>query len=163
MRFARSVLSAALLACVAPVLAHDYSADGLTIAHPWSRPTPPGVETGVGYMKITNTGEADVTLVSAQTPRAERVTIHESLMENGLMKMQALDDGLEIAAGETVALKPKSYHLMLEKLNESLVEGQRVPLTLEFESDEGARRIEVELAVGAIDGDGSEHGDHSGH
>ncbi|SOB76349.1 hypothetical protein SAMN04488490_2034 [Marinobacter sp. LV10R510-11A] len=143
------------------VMAHEYSRGGIDIEHPWSRPTPPGTPMGVGYLVIRNHGDRDITLISASTPRADRVSIHETLMKDGVMRMQPLKSGLKISAGEAVELKPYSYHLMLEKLTEPLKEGESIPLTLEFE-DAGA--IDVELSVQSLDADMKEpEMDHSGH
>lgn len=47
--------------------------------------------------------------------------------------MVHLEDGLEIPAGETVVLEPKSLHIMLIGLNESLMPGASFDLTLTFE------------------------------
>lgn len=157
------LLLVALLSILLPSLAsaHDYAQDALEIGHPWSRPTPPASPMGVGYMEITNTGDADITLTGAQTPRAEKVSIHQSIMHEGVMRMKPLDAGLLIPAGKTVELKPRSYHLMLEKLSEPLKEGERIPLTLDFD---GADSIEVEIEVESLDA-GSKEGamGHSGH
>lgn len=76
------------------------------------------------------------------------------------MRMQPLAGGLVIPAGESVALVPHGYHLMLEKLVSTLVEGESIPLTLNF--DDG-RTVEVELAVGDMDGMASEPVDHGQH
>lgn len=152
-----------LLMAVTPALvsAHDYAQGSVTIDHPWSRPTPPGTPMGVGYLAITNSGATDITLTGAETPRAGRVSIHESSMHNGVMSMQPLKAGLTIPAGETVELKPHSYHLMLEKLAKPLQEGERIPLTLQFE---GAETMSVELAVQPLDGEApAKKMDHSGH
>ena len=81
---------------------------------------------GVGYMAITNHSEQAITLVGAETPRAGNVSIHETSMHEGVMRMQPVDGGLLIPAGKTVELKPHSYHLMLERLPEPLVEGEKV-------------------------------------
>lgn len=132
----------------APVTAHDYTQGEVSIDHPWSRPTPPGTPVGVGYMVITNGSDSDIVLVAAESPRAGKVSIHETTMEEGMMRMQPLTGGLAIPAGETVELKPRSYHLMLESLTERLREGESVPLTLEFE---GVGTIPVELTVESLD------------
>ena len=151
------------LAMLAPLVsAHEYQHGALTIDHPWSRPTPPGTPMGVGYLSISNGGQAPVILVGASTPRAERVSIHETSMHEGVMRMQPVSGGLTIPAGETVELKPHSFHLMLEQLTAPLQEAERIPLTLRFE---GAESITVELNVEPLDSD-SHHGkamDHSGH
>ena len=80
----------------------------------------------------------------ASTPRAIRVSIHETRMKEDVMSMQWLESGLTIPAGETVELKPNSYHLMLEKLAEPLKAGESIPLTLQFE---GAEKMQIELKV----------------
>lgn len=132
----------------------------LRIHNPWSRPTPPGAAMGVGYMTITNTGDQPITLIAADSPRAGQVSIHQSRMQDGVMRMEPLKDGLVIAAGETVELKPHSYHLMLERLKEPLREGENIPLTLSFD---GAPDVRLELMVQPLDGQPAkmEHSVHS--
>ncbi|VVT30643.1 Copper metallochaperone, bacterial analog of Cox17 protein [Marinobacter salarius] len=163
----QKLAASALIACstliVTPAAAHDHSSDSITINHPWSRPTPPGVPMGVGYMVITNHSDSDITLTSATTPRAKSVSIHESTMTDGTMSMRPLKGGLTIPAGETVELKPHSYHMMLEKLDGPLKEGERVPLTVSFD---GAETMEVKLKVAPLDGEMKMEGDgmdHFGH
>ncbi|NMT64222.1 copper chaperone PCu(A)C [Marinobacter orientalis] len=144
-------------------LADEYTTGTVTINNPWSRPTPPGVPMGVGYMAITNHGDSDVTLTGAATPRAKDVSIHESTMKDGTMSMRPLKDGLNIPAGETVKLKPHGYHLMLEKLDAPLQEGQSIPMTVNFS---GAETMAIELDVAPLDGDmqrKEQEMDHSGH
>jgi copper(I)-binding protein len=139
-------------------LAHDYHQGDLHIDQPWSRPTPPGTGMGVGYLTITNNGSQAVTLVGAASPRAERVTIHETTEQDGMMGMQLLEGGLSIPAGAAVELKPHSYHLMLEQLRQPLKEGESIPLELDFE---GAEDITVELKVESLDSDMTD--DHTSH
>ena len=163
----KKLAASALIACstliATPALAHDYSNENVPIDHPWSRPTPPGVPVGVGYMAITNHSDKDITFTSATTPRAKNVSIHESAMKDGTMTMRPLKDGLTIPAGDTVELKPHSYHLMLEELEAPLKEGESIPLTVTFE---GAEAMEIELEVAPLDGEMKMEGDgmdHSGH
>jgi len=159
----------ALAITLAPTfaMAHSYSHGDVEIGHPWSRPTPPGTPMGVGYMAITNNGKSDITLTGAETDRAARVSIHETSMKDGMMSMKHMHGGLVIPAGETVKLEPQGHHLMLEQLKEPLKADERVPLTLHFD---GADDMDVELAVGSLDGgqkmpdmkmDHSEHQHHS--
>src|SRR5262245_25134586 len=93
---------AALAALAAPASAHDYKLGSLHIVHPWARATPKGATVGGGYMKITNNGSAPDRLISGSTPVAERFEVHEMSMDNGVMRMRMLKDGLEIKPGETV-------------------------------------------------------------
>ncbi len=143
------------------VTANEHAHGNIEIEHPWSRPTPPGTPMGVGYLVIRNHSEKHVTLVSASSPRAGHVSIHETLMKDGVMRMQPLVSGLKIPAGETVELRPMGYHLMLEKLAAPLKEGENIPVVLEFE---GADAVEIELRVQSLDADMDEMKmDHSAH
>ncbi|WP_372966536.1 copper chaperone PCu(A)C [Marinobacter sp.] len=161
--------TALLLSCTTlatpPVLAsshqsHNHEHGRVQIDNPWSRPTPPGTPMGVGYLNITNNGGQDVTLVGAESPRAGHVSIHETSMHDGVMRMQPLQDGLAIPAGKTVELKPRSYHLMLEQLPKPLLEGEMIPVRLDFE---GAEDMDIELMVQPLDGMPMDHSkmDHS--
>jgi copper(I)-binding protein len=78
---------------------------------------------------------------------------------DGVMRMRALAKGIEIGPGQTVALKPGSYHLMLIDLKEPLVKGQKIKGTLVFEK---AGSIEVEYVIEAIGADTGGH-DSMGH
>ncbi|MDX1559576.1 MAG: copper chaperone PCu(A)C [Marinobacter sp.] len=162
MKYCLSVFVLALALVAPTTLAHDYSQGPVKVDHPWSRPTPPGTPMGVGYLKISNSGTSDIALVGAATPRAGHVSIHETSMHDGVMRMQPVKGGLIIPAGETVELKPHSFHLMLEKLKSPLREGESIPLTLSFE---GAGEMKVELVVESLDGraDAPKKMDHSGH
>jgi copper(I)-binding protein len=168
MKYCLSVFVLAL-ALVAPTTLAQYSQGPVKVDHPWSRPTPPGTPMGVGYMSISNSGSSDIILVGAATPRAGSVSIHETSMHEGVMRMAPVKGGLVIPAGGTVELKPHSFHLMLEKLKSPLREGESIPLTLSFE---GAEDMQVELNVAPLDREMMEkqsmdHSgkemDHSGH
>jgi hypothetical protein len=127
---------------------HSFSRGDVTVTHPWSRPTPPGVPMGVGYMAISNQGDTAITLVGATTPKAGKVTMHESRMKDGMMSMRPLTDGLIIPAGETVMLKPHGYHLMLEGLEGAVAKGESFPMTLNFDT---AETMQIELYTMPMD------------
>ena len=98
-------------------------------------------------MSITNKGAAADRLVSASSPAAEKVQIHEMTMQNGVMKMRELPNGLPIEAGKTVSLAPGGNHLMLMGLKAPLKQGDKIPLTLNFEK---TGKIDVMLDVQGI-------------
>lgn len=156
---ARSLLAIGLTAFSLSAVAADFRLGDIAIDHAWSRPTPPGTPVGVGYMTIHNHGDQPVTLVAGETQVAEQVSIHETRMHDGLMKMQPMPDGLTVPAGESVVLKPHSYHLMLERLERPLAEGDEVPLTLQFE---GMDAMEIILDVRSMDAMPAQT-DHSAH
>ncbi|WP_150912732.1 copper chaperone PCu(A)C [Marinobacter halotolerans] len=149
----RNLVAAALIGVAAlPVSAHSISEGDITVTHPWTRPTPPAVSIGVGYMAISNNGKTEVTFTGGKTPKAKAVSIHQSSMKNDMMTMKPVPDGLPIPAGETVLLEPSGYHLMLEGLTGAITSGETVPMTLTFD---GAGPVEVELQT--MDMDPTEH------
>ncbi|SIR28717.1 hypothetical protein SAMN05880582_10993 [Rhizobium sp. RU20A] len=150
-------VAALTLATAGAVLAHGYSVGPLKIGHPFSKAMLPGQKVGGGFMKIENTGTADDRLVSVTSDRAPEVQIHEMTMENDVMKMRALPDGLAIPAGQTTELKPGGYHLMFMNVPEGFKEGEMIKATLTFEK---AGTVDVEFKV---DGANPKAEDHSKH
>jgi hypothetical protein len=98
-----------------------------------------------GYLTIVNTGPFADRLLSAASPLATRVSIHESRRVGAVMTMRAVPV-LRIPSKSQVALAPGGYHLMLEALKRPLRMGERAPVTLNFER---AGAVRVRLAVGA--------------
>ena len=134
------------LAAATPALAHDYTLGPLHVVHPWARATLGGAEVAGGYMKVENKGGEPDRLVSASSEIAARVELHDMKVEDGIMKMQALKDGLAIAPGGTAEFKPGSYHVMFMGLKAPLKQGERFKATLVFEK---AGKVEVEFAIDA--------------
>jgi copper(I)-binding protein len=94
----------------------------------------PGQPVGGGYLTIKNSGTADDVLVSASSPAAAAVELHEMAMQGEVMKMRRLDDGIVIPAGQTVKLSPGGLHLMFLKVKEPFKQGGMVPVTLTFKA-----------------------------
>jgi len=107
------------------------------------RPTPTGRQMTGCYLTLTS-ASAD-RLVSASSPAANLVQIHESRIESGMMMMRELREGLILPAGEAVALAPGGNHLMLLGVQEPLVAGDTVALTLTFAN---SGPVEVTATVG---------------
>jgi periplasmic copper chaperone A len=149
-------LAASLAAGLALVLAHflaaaaqatDYNAGSIHITQPWARATPKGASTGAAYMTITNNGNTPDRVSCVSSDASAECQIHIMTMENGVMKMRPLEDGLEIKPGETVTFKPSNLHMMLVKLEHPLNQGETVKATLKFEK---AGIIDVEYPIAAI-------------
>jgi copper transport protein len=100
----------------------------------WARPANEGETTAV-YLTIDNGTTDAVSLMGSQSPDAERVELHQTMIENDFAHMMPLDV-LVIRAGETVRIEPPGTHLMLIELNRDLVEGDEIPLTLTFDTGE---------------------------
>jgi periplasmic copper chaperone A len=127
--------------------AGDYKAGSLDISDPWSRATPKGSSVAAGYMKIKNSGSTPDRLMSGSSDVASKFEVHEMRMENGVAKMRPVKGGLEIKPGETVELKPGSFHVMFVDLKKPLSAGDHIKATLVFEK---AGPVSVEYDVLAM-------------
>jgi periplasmic copper chaperone A len=113
--------------------AQDTHAGSLTIEQPWARPSIGESTNSAAYMKITNGGDAADRLTAVKTDVAGDTMLHESRMENGVMKMVHLGNGIEVPAHGTAELKPLGMHVMLMDLKRPLKAGETIPMTLVFE------------------------------
>lgn len=138
--------------------AKDYAVGAIKISAPWTRVTPPASTVGGGFMTITNTGNTPDTLIGGSVDIGGRLELHEMTMEGGIMKMRELKPGLVIKPGETVTLKPGSYHLMFMDLKEPIASGKSLQGTLVFEK---AGTVQVEYEIEPIGARESGHGGHA--
>ena len=152
-------LAAVLALGVMPAQATDYDVGPIHNSQPWARATPKGASTGAGYMTITNKGSAPDRLTCVSADGASQCQLHTMTMEQGVMRMRPLADGLELKAGETVEFKPSGFHMMFTGLKKPLVQGQTESVTLKFEK---AGTIAVPYAIqgiGAMAPPGAANGD----
>jgi copper(I)-binding protein len=164
----RTTLAAALgLAALAftmaaaTAVAQDYTAGPIRIETPWLRATPSGAKVAGGYMKLHNTGSEPDRLVGGSIPVAGAFEVHEMHMQGNMMMMRELPGGLVLPPGQTVELKPGSYHIMLTGLKQPLKAGDKIKGTLQFEK---AGKVEVEYTVQGIGSQGpGEHGSGMKH
>lgn len=155
-----------ILAALATLgLAGAAVAQGIAVDQPWARATSPSQSVGGAFLTITDNG-ADDALVSASSPVSASVELHETVNDNGVMKMRPIAQ-LPLAHGQSVTLKPGSYHLMVMGLKQQLKPGDTFPLTLNFAH---AAPMTVNVAVqsagaagpAAMGGMDHMHMDHSG-
>lgn len=159
MRTLIAALAVALAACgqasQAPADAQTPAA-AVRIEDPWAAPTPGGVDVSAGYLTVVNAGAADDALLSASSPRAARVEVHEMTMQDGVMQMRAVTR-LAIPAGQSVELAPHGRHLMFYGVTQPFSAGETIPVRLVFER---AGAMDVSLPVRRP---GASHTGHSGH
>ena len=153
-------LSAALLAAALVsnlAAAADYTLGDLAIHKPWARASIGQAQAGAAYVTVMNKGSLPDRLIAVEGAVANRVELHNHMMEGGVMKMRPVK-AIEVAPGEPAVLKPGGLHIMLMGLKAPLVKGESFPLTLVFER---AGRVEIEVSVG--EGTAMEHQmDHGG-
>ncbi|MDN5000496.1 copper chaperone PCu(A)C [Bradyrhizobium sp. GCM10027634] len=100
-----AVILAAALAFVgsSPTLA-DHT--DVVVSQAWSRATPKGAKVAGGYLTIENRGTVPDRLLSASSPAAASVEIHQITMQDGVMMMRPLEQGLTIPPDQIVTLAP---------------------------------------------------------
>src|SRR6202051_346844 len=155
------IAAVAVLWCslAAPVHAQEVRAGDLVITQAWSRATPGGAKIGGGYLTIENKGATPDRLIGGSADVAGKVEVHEMATNNGVMTMRPLDKGLLIEPGKAVKLGPGGYHLILLDLKRPLKQGDKLPVTLEFEK---AGKVDLSLDVQGVGAQGPTGTDNTG-
>ncbi len=124
-------------------------AQSVTVNNPWARATVAGQKATGVFMQLTSANGAR--LVGASSPVAGVGEVHEMKLENDVMKMSPLKDGLELPAGKTVELKPGGFHVMLMDLKGPLAKDTTIPVTLVFADAKGVQtKTELTVPVNAM-------------
>lgn len=95
----------------------------------------PGRTPSVAYMTISNQGRAAVELVAVSSSQFARVEMHQTVLRDGVARMQALS-GVTIDAKSSVAFEPGGRHMMLFQPTEGLIPGAEISLRFQFASGE---------------------------
>jgi copper(I)-binding protein len=135
------------------VHAQEAKVGSIKIENAYTRSTVPGQQVAGGFMKIENKGGVDQ-LISASSPVAGEVQLHEMAMEGNVMKMRQVKD-IPVPAGGAVELKPGGLHLMFMNIKAPLAAGETVPVKLKFAK---AGEVEVKMPVNAMGNAGGGHG-----
>ncbi len=143
------IVSALLLVVIG--CGQEHTGDPIVVRDAWIREPPPR-SPAAGYLVIENRGGESVELVAVATEAAEQAEIHLMEYKDDRMTMRQVA-GIQIPAGEEVALKPGAAHLMLMELRRPLRDGDEVELVLRF-GDGTERRIQMPVRKkGLYEGD----------
>jgi protein SCO1/2 len=137
---------AAALVLAVPAAARDTRVGDLRPTGAWSRPTPPSAPAGAGYVTNTITGTRPDRLLSGSSAALARVEVHQMKLTDDIMRMRPMADGIVIPPGQSIALAPGGYHMMLIGPRQSFVTGNSVPVTLRF-ARVGAARVLFAVTV----------------
>ena len=129
--------------------AQNAKVGSVQIENAYTRSTVPGQMAAGGFMKIENKGAVDQ-LISASSPVAGEVQLHEMAMEGNVMKMRQVKE-VVVPAGGAVELKPGGMHLMFINIKAPLTAGETVPVKLKFAK---AGEVEVKMPVNAMGAQG---------
>ena len=118
--------------------------NGLIISNLWIKEPIGNHSMTSGYLTIKNTNAYDERLIAITSNIAKKSEIHEMFVDNDIMKMNVLNDGLKIPANSIVHLKPGSYHVMFMKLYKKLKIMSTHKINLNFEK---AGQLNIDFPV----------------
>ena len=120
-----------------PTQAHNHKSTtelgDLIISNIWARTTPRIAKTGAAFFIINNRGETDDALIGVSSEIAKKTEIHQSTIENNIMKMRHVGK-VNVPAGSVAELRPNSFHIMFIGLHAPIKQGSFFPLTLFFKT-----------------------------
>jgi copper(I)-binding protein len=122
--------AALLVGCASPSEPRS-EADSVTVHDTWVKAADHGMTAAFGT--LTNTGGTQVRIVSASTPAAANVELHEVVSDDGAMTMRPKAGGFVIPAGGDAELRPGGDHIMLMDLTGPLDPGADVDIVVTFD------------------------------
>ncbi len=99
-------------------------ADSLTVTDAWTKAVDSGMTATFG--EVTNSSDHDLTIVSATSPSAATVELHEVVDA----VMRPIEGGLNIPAGSTLTLQPGGFHIMFMGVPSPIAAGDDIKVTL---------------------------------
>jgi hypothetical protein len=121
----------------------DPAPASLEFANAWVRAAPQGGMTAA-YFDVINGRTTDDALTGVTTPVAQVAGLHETTTDaTGMMSMQEAPS-VAVPAGTTVSFAPGGYHVMLMGLEQDLVAGDSIDLTI---ATQGSGSITVAAEV----------------
>lgn len=149
----------------------------VSIQSAWIRPTLGANRNTAAYATLINTSATPARLIGAAVVGASKAELHNSVMENGIMRMRQVE-AIDIPAAGSVSLAPGGLHIMVFGLENGLEAGNTATITLTVEGS-GDLTIEAPVSLSAppaseeaeseTDASGSDEMmddsnlDHSGH
>lgn len=119
----------------------------VTVSGAWVRAAPDTAQATAAYLVIANGGPAADALLSASSPGAMEVQVHETTKDSMGMSGMHPVARVDVPAGGSVAFAPGGYHLMVMGLKAPLKAGDRLELRLVFEHA-GTIAVQAEVRQG---------------
>jgi copper(I)-binding protein len=143
--FMAGAVALALLSCSGP----DQRPADIVVSNGWTREIAPGQSAAAVYLTIANKGQGGDRLVNAESALGE-ASLHTTSNADGVARMRAVEDGIEIAPRSTVELKPGGTHIMLTGIQRRFAVGEAIDMTLRFERS-GRRAVTVRVMNAGAD------------
>lgn len=143
------LLSSLLISTMASAMSKEEALQ-VQVDAPYTREVPPGAMASASFMTLKNTSDHDIYLIEADSKVAKKVELHTHIHDNGVMRMRQVPNIKIPAHGET-KLQPGGFHIMLIGLQQKLVQGEHIKVTLTFK--DGSHKI-VTMPVKKLSGMG---------
>jgi len=108
----------------------------------------PGNGPQAGYFVLENNMSVSLRLQSASSEVFGQVSLHQTRIQAGQSRMQALADGVRVPAKDSVEFAPGGMHLMLMRAKQTLAVGDSVPITLALiDADQQVQQLTYDFIV----------------
>ena len=84
----------------------------MELTNGYVRLPPPGMNMTAAFGTLSNLSSSAMTIVAVSSPQFADVSLHRTVLENGLAKMREAPSHT-IEPGQQLIMKPGGYHLML--------------------------------------------------
>ena len=139
----RSIFLAAFAALA--LTTPGFAGESIKVNDPYIRSSTPTSPSGGAFMVIMNQGDAQDRLIGARSDIAKKIEIHTHIENaDGVMQMVEVEGGIVLEPGEMHSLERGGDHVMFMGLNQELIQGDTVTVTLIFEK---AGDVTIELPV----------------
>ena len=113
----------------------------INVKEGYVRAVPPGQMNSAAFMQLHNPSDKAIAVISGNSTAAKHVELHTHTNDNGVMQMRQVER-FDIPAKGSTTLQPGGHHIMLIGLENDLLPGSDVSLTLEF-SDGSSQSVEL--------------------
>ena len=127
----------------------NFESDRYIVENAWVRQPLIGQTTTAVYLKLTSRLSSDSRILAVYADKAEIAEMHTHSLEGDAMRMRKVD-GIDVPAGETSELRQLDNHIMLFNVEEGLMAGDTVTLTLDIFHDAMTERLTFEVPVRAL-------------
>jgi copper(I)-binding protein len=124
------------------IVPFSLAASLLQVSEATIREAPPGITVNAGYARLNNTNSHDITINAVSSDSFESISIHLTQVDGGVAKMIPQAE-LRVPAGQSIELKPGSYHLMLLNASHMITAGDSIEII--FHTSGGDVRSEFRI------------------
>jgi len=140
MSFFKTIPAVMLMLLISPWV----FAQNVSVTNAWARASVKGQNATGVFMNLK--ASSHTRLVAVNSSVAKVSEIHQMNLDNNVMKMSALPNGLELGEGRVVELKPGGFHIMLFDLKKTLQKDSKIDLQLTFQDATG-KKTQMDMIV----------------